>query len=225
MKRLEVTVIVSQSEKVEAVFYHERLLYSYSTVKARDEECKVYWALTPDQLVDKTIETISERLELRRRENTIAVFPVEGVVFTHLDRLKEKVVREKTTLKPLGEAGRNHRTVYQVKWKSSAYGPFCHIDRSCRTVPEQHRHSNRGYVVIPSVGTYQRFRSECQSREALRSQLSILVLLSSVIALSFVVSSTALRLVRLPVTSQILSRSHASIVDVGIAFIQGCAGR
>ncbi|MFW6110891.1 MAG: hypothetical protein ACOC6H_02525 [Thermoproteota archaeon] len=101
MKRLEITVIVNQSEKIESTLTDESLLYSSSKVNVGDEECKVYWALIPDQLVDKTIETISEKLDLRRRENTIAIFPVEGVVSTHLDRLKEKSMKEKTPTNPL----------------------------------------------------------------------------------------------------------------------------
>ncbi|MFW6117162.1 MAG: hypothetical protein ACOC6G_01080 [Thermoproteota archaeon] len=95
MKRLEVTVIVGQSKNVEGVFDRESLVYTYSKAKVGDEECKVYWSLIPDQLVDKTIEALSERLDLRRKENTIAISPVEGVVSTHLNRLKEKVVKEK----------------------------------------------------------------------------------------------------------------------------------
>jgi hypothetical protein len=101
LKRLEVTVLAEQSTEVEAVLDHESLPHNSSSVEIAGKKCKHYWLLVPDLLVDKIIEVVSEELDLRRRENTIVVMPVEGVVSPHLERLREKAQRENPPSNPL----------------------------------------------------------------------------------------------------------------------------
>ncbi|MFW6110890.1 MAG: DUF389 domain-containing protein [Thermoproteota archaeon] len=61
-------------------------------------------------------------------------------------------------------------------------------------------------------------------KKVMKSQISILILLGSVIALSFAVSTTTSHLVQLPLTSQISNRGQTSIIDIGISLTLGCAG-
>jgi len=73
LKRIEVIVVMDQSEKVEEALKQMELLYSTSTIKIGDQKCAVYSSIMPDQLTDKAIDEISKRMDLRIKENMISV--------------------------------------------------------------------------------------------------------------------------------------------------------
>jgi len=69
-------------------------LITSSSIKVDNEPCLYFSALLPDQYVDLLIDEIRNKIDLRLKENTIAVYAVEAQVSTHVDRLKEKVIKE-----------------------------------------------------------------------------------------------------------------------------------
>lgn len=92
---------VEKSGGVEDMFQQMKLSYTVSNVRVEDEECRLYLALIPDQLIDEVIDKISKRLDLRRKENMINVVDVEGFVSSYLERLEEKAAEVESPSNPL----------------------------------------------------------------------------------------------------------------------------
>ena len=68
-------------------------MFTDSSIKVDGERCLSFSALIPDQYVDFLIEGVRKIIDLRLKENTIAVYAIEAQVSTHVDRLKDKVIK------------------------------------------------------------------------------------------------------------------------------------
>jgi uncharacterized hydrophobic protein (TIGR00341 family) len=82
-------------------------------------------------------------------------------------------------------------------------------------------------LVSPLLGPINAFAFNAtvgKVKKQVRTEVSILILLASVIALSTLLTFAASFIVDLPVTSQISLRSQISLTDVGIGVILGLAG-
>jgi uncharacterized hydrophobic protein (TIGR00341 family) len=82
-------------------------------------------------------------------------------------------------------------------------------------------------LVSPLLGPINAFAFNAtvgKVKKLVRTEVSILILLASVIALSALLTFAASFIVDLPVTSQISLRSQISLTDVGIGVILGLAG-
>jgi uncharacterized hydrophobic protein (TIGR00341 family) len=203
------------------------LVYTSSTAKIEDEKCEVYTALVPDELVDKAIDEISKRMDLRLKENTVSVYAVEAVVSTFLDRLKEKVSKAAPPPNPL------ERLVASTDRYTRMSRDIVFMTLLATLIALVGLFNDNVVILIgamllsPLLGPINAFAVNAslgRIKKLIRSQLSILILLAAIIALSAFTTFIASRFVALPITStQIVVRDHAALTDIVIALLLGLA--
>lgn len=227
MRRLEVTVEIDHSEKVEESLDRMELLHSRSTVKVGNRDCVLFVALVPDQLVDEAIDEISKKLDLRVKQNSISVSNVEATVSTFLDKLKEKVAKASPPPNPLERLVESTERYLRFSTDMLIMVLFATLVALAGLFLDNVAIVIGAMLLSPLLGPINAFAVNAslgRIKRLIRNQFSILILLTSIIALSALATFVTSRFFGLPITSQISIRGHASLVDVGIAFILGCAG-
>ncbi|MCP8313174.1 MAG: TIGR00341 family protein [archaeon] len=227
MKRIEVIVAVDQSKEVEEVLKQMELLYTSSTIKIGDEKCNVYSTIIPDQLVDKAIDEISKKMDLRIKENTISVYNVEGSVSTYLDRLKEKVVKASPPPNPLERLVSSTDRYIHLSRDMLMMASFAALIALAGLFLDNVAIVIGAMLLSPLLGPINAFAVNAnlgRIEKLLRSQFSTLTLLASVIALSTFITFITSSFIQLPITTQIAIRGNTSLTDIGIALILGFAG-
>lgn len=228
MKKLEVTVVTQQSEKVEESFKRLEVFYTVSILRVGDTKLSAYSALLPDGLVDKAIDDISRKMDLRLRENTISVYNAEAYVSTFLDRLKEKVAKEAPPPNPLERLVASTERYTRLSRDMLMMTLFAALIALAGLFLDNVAIVIGAMLLSPLLGPINAFAVNAnlgRIRKLTISQFSIITLLISVIALSAAVTFIASRFVNLPIdTGQIVIRGHASLTDIGIALTLGLAG-
>jgi len=227
LKKLEVTVTKNQIESVQEVLKNLELSYTYSTVKIEDGECGAFSSLVPDKLVDRAIEEILKGIDLRLKENTISVYNVDAHVSKYVDRIAERIVEESPPSNPF------ERLVETTE-------KFTHIDKDllimalfATVIALAGLFLDNAVTVIgamllsPLLGPINAFAVNAsigKVKKLIRTEISIIILLVSVIAFSALITFTVSFFFDLPVSSQIAIRSQTSLTDIGIGLILGLAG-
>jgi uncharacterized hydrophobic protein (TIGR00341 family) len=227
LKRIEVIVVVNQSDKVEEALKKMELLYTFSTIKIGDEKCNAYSAIVPDQFVDKIIDEISKGIDLRIKENIISVYNVEGSVSTHLDRLKEKVVKASPPPNPLERLVASTDRYTRLSKDMLIMTSFAALVALAGLFLDNVAIVIGAMLLSPLLGPINAFAVNAnlgRIEKLLRSQFSTLILLASVIALSTFATFIASLFIQLPITTQIAIRGNTLLTDIGIALILGFAG-
>jgi uncharacterized hydrophobic protein (TIGR00341 family) len=228
LKRIEVTVDTEHSENIKKAFEELQLAYICSTCSQREEDVIVYSALIPDELVDKAIEDFSKNMDMRIRENTISVYNVEAFVSTVLEKVKEKVVKTKPPVNPLEKLVASTDRNVRLNRDIVLMALFATLIAMAGLFLDNVAIVIGAMLLSPLLGPINAFAVNAnlgRVRQLLTSQLSILSLLGSVIALSAGASFTISRFVTLPLyTNQIAIRMTASPSDIGIALVLGLAG-
>jgi len=226
LKKLEVTVTIKEAKKVEELLKQMELMYASSTINIGDARCKIYSVLMPDQLVDKVIGEISKRMDLRLKENTLSVYHVEAAVSTFLDRLKEKVAKSDLPPNPLERLVEHTERYTRLSKDLLVMSLFAALIALVGLFLDNVVIIIGAMLLSPLLGPINAFAvNACLGRlkKLLRSQLAVLALLTSIIALSATATFIASRFVALPITIQIMIRSQAAFTDVMIALILGFA--
>ena len=227
MKKIEVITVLDRADKVEEVFKQMELVYAFSTVEVEGEKSAVYSALVPDELVDKAISEISQRINLRLKENMISVFSVEAVVSTFLDRLKEKVAKVAPPPNPLERLVESTERYTRLNTDLLIMTLFAtlvalaglFLDNVAIVIgamlPSPLLDPINAFAVNASLG---------RLNKLFRSEVSVLILLAAIISLSAVITFFASFFVTLPTTTvQIAIRDHPTLTDIFIALILGSA--
>ncbi|MFP3985276.1 MAG: TIGR00341 family protein [Candidatus Bathyarchaeia archaeon] len=227
MKKLEVSVTKGQSNEVEEVFKQMELSYIYSVIRIGGKKCGLYSALIPNQLIDKTIDALSEKIDLRLRENMISVIDVEGVVSTYLDRLKEKAAKENPPSNPLERLVERTEQYIHLSGNMLIMASFATLIALAGLFLDNVAIVIGAMLVSPLLGPINAFAVNAslgRIKRVARSQFYILVLLMSIIALSAFITFIASFVVPLPITTQIAARGIISPIDIAIALTLGFAG-
>lgn len=216
-----------QSQKIEELLKQLELVYTSSAAKIGDEKCEIYTALVPDELVDKLIDEISKRMDLRLKENTVSVYGVEAVVSTFLDRLKEKVVKAAPPPNPLERLVTSTDRYTRLGRDILVMTLFATLIALVGLFEDNVVILIGAMLLSPLLGPINAFAVNAslgRIRKLIRSQFSILILLAAIIGLSAFMTFVASRFILLPVTStQIAIRNHAALADIVIALILGFA--
>ncbi len=226
MKKLEITVVIDQSEKVEELFKKMELLYTFSTINVGDGKCKVYSVLIPDQLVDKVIDEISQRMDLRLKENTVSVYCVEAFVSTFLDRLKEKVVKAAPPSNPLERLVESTERYTRLNRDMVIMALFATLIALMGLFLDNIAIVIGAMLISPLLGPINAFAVNAslgRIKNLIKCQFSILILVATIMAMSAVATLVASRFVALHITPQIAIREQAALTDLLIALILGFA--
>jgi uncharacterized hydrophobic protein (TIGR00341 family) len=228
LKKVEVTVVENQSEKVAESLQRLELLYAISTTHIGHGKFLVYSTLVPDELVDKMIDELSRKIDLRIKENTISVYPVEAYVSTHLDKLKEKVAKVAPPSNPLERLVASTDKYTHLSANIVVMALFAALIALTGLFLDNVAIVIGAMLLSPLLGPINAFAVNAslgKIRKLMLSQFSILLLLASIITLSAVTTFIISQFVSLPIsTAQITLRSHASLTDIAIALILGLAG-
>ena len=227
MKKIEITATKDKAAKIDEVFENVDILFTSNPVKINHERCIAFSALIPDQYVDYIIEETRKTIDLRLKENTIAVYTVEAQVSTHVDRLKEKALKECPPPNPferLVEFSERYRRLSKDTLIMALFATMIAIaglflDNAVLVIGAM--------LVSPLLGPINAFAVNTalgRIKNLLKIQTSILVLLLSVIGLSALVTLIISQFINLPITDQIQLRGQTTILDVIIGLILGLAG-
>lgn len=227
MRKIEITTTKDKASEIEEIFTKNDLLFTSSSIKVDHESALFFSALLPDQYVDLLIEQISEKIDLRLKENTIAIYAVEAQVSTHADRLKEKVIKSCPPPNPferLVEASEKYRKLNRDLLTMALFATIIAIaglflDNAVLVIGAMLLSPLLGPITAFSVNT-----TLGRVKNLLRIQTSIIVLLFSVVALSAIVTFVFSQFIDLPITDQIALRGQISPLDVAIGLVIGLAG-
>ena len=223
LKKLEVTVNQNQKADVQKVFTELELVYSRSSATIDNQKCTIFSSLIPDSLVDKAIEEISAIMDMRLKENTISIHNIEAHVSTQADRIREKIAKDTPPPNPFE---RLLETTVQ----------FTHINKdliimalfaTVIVIAGLFLDNTVIMLISPLLGPINAFALNAsigKIKKLISTELSIITILTSVIALSTIITFSASLLVELPLTSQIIIRSKTTLLDVSIGLILGLAG-
>jgi len=227
LKSLEVTVIKSQTDNVQDVLKNLELSYAYSTVNIENQECGVFSSLLPDKLVDKAIEEILKAMDSRLKENTIKVYNVEAHISTQIDRITEKIEKESPPSNPFERLVENAEKFTNLSKEILIMALFATLIAITGLFLDSAVTVIGAMLLSPLLGPINAFAVNAsigKVKKLIRIEVSIIILLASVIALSALITFFASFFFDLPVSSQITIRSQTSLIDVGVGLVLGLAG-
>lgn len=227
MKSLEVTVIKSQTDNVQDVLKNLELSYAYSTANIENQECGVFSSLLPDKLVDKAIEEILKAMDSRLKENTIKVYNVEAHISTQIDRITEKIEKESPPSNPFERLVENAEKFTNLSKEILIMALFATLIAITGLFLDSAVTVIGAMLLSPLLGPINAFAVNAsigKVKKLIRIEVSIIILLASVIALSALITFFASFFFDLPVSSQIAIRSQTSLIDVGVGLVLGLAG-
>ncbi len=214
-------------EKIEKTLKDFELFFTNTQVLVEDLKCVIFSTLVPDQLVDKAIGELSNKIDLRLKQNTISVFNVEAHVSPYLDKLEEKMVNKNPPSNPFERLLEStEKNVYFNK-NLLIMAFFATIIALAGLFLDNAVTVIGAMLISPLLGPINTFAFNAsigKIRKVGRTELSIVTLIFSIIALSALVTFVVSIFFNLPVTSQIILRSQTSLIDVGIGLVLGLAG-
>ncbi|MEM3053698.1 MAG: hypothetical protein QXJ47_05005 [Candidatus Caldarchaeum sp.] len=89
MKCITIRVVEDNVKGVDEVMEALALPYSKSTVTCGGQKCFQYSIVMPEEVVGKIIEQVSQKIDLRRKENIIYVSDLVATVSPYMERLKQ----------------------------------------------------------------------------------------------------------------------------------------
>ena len=227
MNKIEVTVTKEEASKVEDLLKKTELVYLSSEVEIDEEKCRCYSIVLPDDLADKIVTDISNIMDLRLRENTISILCVEGAVSTYLDRLKEKVAEKPTPSSPLERLVESTDKYTRLNKDVLTMALFATMIALAGLFLDNVAIVIGAMLLSPLLGPINAFAVNAnlgRIRKLVKSQVSVLLLLASIITVAACITLVASRFVLLSEnTAQITVRTHAGLIDVLIALILGLA--
>jgi uncharacterized hydrophobic protein (TIGR00341 family) len=228
LKRITVTVTSDAAEQVKAIFEKLKLPALSSKGDQDGTSVAVFSTLIPDELVDQAIEEITRNLDMRKRENIITVYDVEAFVSSTMNKINEKVAKEESVKNPLERLITETDKYVRLKKDAFAMALFATLVAFAGLFLDNVAILIGAMLLSPLIGPLNAFAVNAnlgRLRKVAISQLFILGLLASIIALSAATTFIVSQFVNIPLTSgQILIRNHASLFDLAIALILGLAG-
>jgi uncharacterized hydrophobic protein (TIGR00341 family) len=227
LKKIEITVTTEEAEEITALFKEMEIVYNSAAVEVEGKKCCYVSVLVPDQLADKVVNNVSEKIDLRLKENTISVICVEGAVSTFLDRLKEKTAKSAPPPKPLERLLESTERYARPNKDVLSMALFAAMIALTGLFLDNVAIVIGAMLISPLLGPINAFAVNAnlgRIRKLALSQISILLLLFSVIIVAAAITLGASTFVVLSENSvQIMTRSHATLIDVLIALILGLA--
>jgi uncharacterized hydrophobic protein (TIGR00341 family) len=227
LKKIEVTVRKDQTAEIEEALRQMDLLFTVSPIKIENEPCMIISALLPDLFADRLIEEIRRKMDLRLKENTISVYNVEAHVSTHIDRLKEKAIKEYPPPNPFERLVETAERYKNLNRDLLIMALFASLIATAGLFLDNAVMVIGAMLLSPLLGPITTFAVNAtlgRIRNLVRIQTSILVLLFSVIGLSALVTFLSSQFITLPLTAQIELRGQTSLLDIGIGLVLGLAG-
>ncbi len=228
LKRINVTVITDQSEKVQEAFEKLQIPVVTSIGYQDGEKVINFSSIIPEELVDNSMEELTKSIDLRVKENVISVYDVEAFVSSALDKINEKAAKENTKKNPLERLISQTDKHVKLNKDRLAMALFATLVAFAGLLLDNVAIVIGAMLLSPLLGPLNAFAVNTnlgRIRKAAISQLSILILLSTIIILSAIATFLVSQFVSLPLNAgQIVLRMHTSLSDIGIALVIGLAG-
>lgn len=227
MKKIEITVALTEAEKVKDAFEQMEIVSNSAEIWVEGQECRYYSVLVPDEISDRVVATLSETIDLRIKENTISVICVEGVVSTFLDRLKEKAAKTSHPPNPLERLVESTERYTRLGKDVLTMALFAAMIALAGLFLDNVTIVIGAMLLSPLLGPINAFAVNAnlgRIKKLGKSQISVLLLLFAIVLVSSAITFVASQFVTLPAdTILILTRSQASLIDVLISIVLGLA--
>ena len=226
MKKVEITIDEDYLKGVIETLDQGTLLYSYTKLKMNGETVNSISLLVPDVFLDELITKISEKIDLRNKTSTISIVEIEGYVSTHLDRLKEKALKDNPPPNPIERLIESTDKYTNINRNITLFVIFATIIALIGLFSDNITIIIGAMLLSPLLGPINSFAVNTnlgRTKFIVKSQQTSLLLLLTVIATAFILTTIALYFTPLTITTQIDLRGHPSIVDILLAFVLGCA--
>jgi uncharacterized hydrophobic protein (TIGR00341 family) len=226
LKSIEIFVLQRHASPLKKILKKSGLPY---TMVSADVSGKKGWHVSiilPDELVNDTIQKISNAVDLRRKENIITIRKVEGSVSRDLERQADKAKKEKvkSPIESILESTKRYIWVNKdllsmamIAGLVALAGLF--LDNPVLIIGAM--------LLAPVLGPINAISVNiCLGRlkAAIRANVAILILIGAVIGLSAATTAIASQFISLPTTGEILTRTKFELVDLAIVLLLGLAG-
>jgi uncharacterized hydrophobic protein (TIGR00341 family) len=226
MKKIEVIVSSDEAKGVEKVLDEAGLMPSTSEVKIQTEKYTLYSTLLPDELAEEVLSKLSDTVDSEKKENLISFSEIAGVKSDYLDKLKQKAAKKKVSTNPTEELiektdrythlTRDMVAITVLAAVVATAGLF--LDNVVIII---------GAMILPPIlepiNALAVNANLGKPRKAFSSQLSVGALVVIIIAVSAAITYIVNSFSNLSITSQIISRTFATPLDLVIALVLGVA--
>jgi uncharacterized hydrophobic protein (TIGR00341 family) len=166
-------------------------------------------------------------MDSRLKENTIKVYNVEAHISTQIDRITEKIEKESPPSNPFERLVENAEKFTNLSKEILIMALFATLIAITGLFLDSAVTVIGAMLLSPLLGPINAFAVNAsigKVKKLIRIEVSIIILLASVIALSALITFFASFFFDLPVSSQIAIRSQTSLIDVGVGLVLGLAG-
>jgi uncharacterized hydrophobic protein (TIGR00341 family) len=228
LKKIEITVNKGEATTVTELLKKMGLIYIPWVYEVEGQEFLFCSVTVPDDLADKIVNDVSAIMDLRLKENSISVLSIEGVVSSFLERLRTKTPEKKGQPGPVERLVEMTEPYIRLRKEVVIMALFATVIALTGLFLDNVAILIGGMLLSPLLGPINAFAVNAslgRLAKLQKSLVSILFLLSMIIALSTAITFVASRFVFLPLdTVQIALRSHATLIDIGVALVLGLAG-
>ncbi|MDG7001042.1 MAG: TIGR00341 family protein [Nitrososphaerota archaeon] len=226
MKRVEVVVSKDEETKVEEVLRASEFLYSKVNTETSDSQTITFQFVIPDEVLDDLIANLSNRIDLRKKENIITVYDVKMSMSKFLEKLQQNKHKEpsqnplEVIVQPLEKYERLNRDLLLMLMLATLIALFgLFLDNVTIVIGAM--------LISPILGPINSISvNACLGRgkRVLREEALLLMMLLLSILFAAACTFLASRVTPLALTDQILSRTHVTDIDVIVSLFLGVAG-
>ena len=226
LKRVDVVVTKEEEAKVEEVLRSSELLYSKLKTESADTPTITFDLVVPEEVLDDLITNLSNRVDLRKKENMITVYDVQISISKFLEKLQQSKHAEahqnplEGIVQPLEKYLKFNRDVVLMLMLATLIALFGLFLNNVTIIIG-------AMLISPILGPINLVSvNACLGKvpKVLRGEALLFVML--LISILFAAGCTffAAHIIQLPLTDQILSRTSVSDIDVAVSLVLGVAG-
>lgn len=219
-------VAKEEETKVEEVLRSSELLYSKIKTESADIQTITFDLVVPEEVLDDLIANLSNRIDLRKKENMITVYDVKISISKFLENLQHNK-QEQThrnplegIVQPLEKYQKLNRDLILMLMLATLIALFGLFLNNVTIIIG-------AMLIAPILGPINSVSvNACLGKvpRVLKGEVLLLVMLFVSILFAAACTFLAAHLTHLPLTNEILSRTNVTDIDVAVSLVLGVAG-
>ena len=219
-------VTAEEETRVEEILRSTELLYSKFRSETADVKTTTFSFVVPEEILDDLIANLSNRMDLRRKENMITVYDVKFSLSKFLEKLQENKRAEshqsplEGILQPLEKYGHFNRDLVLMMMLSTLIALFGLFLNNVTIIIG-------AMLISPILGPINSVSvNACLGKARKVAKEEGLLMIILIVSILFAAACTfiAAHVTKLPMTSEILSRTQVNDIDVAVSLVLGLAG-
>lgn len=226
LKRVEVAVTKEEESKIEEVLRSSELLYSKFRTESANIQMVTFDLVVPEEILDDLIANLSNRIDLRKRENMITVYDVKISISKFLEKMQQSKLAQshqsplEGIVQPLEKFQKLNRDLILMMMLATLIALFGLFLNNVTIIIG-------AMLISPILGPINSVSvNAClgKATRVLKGEALLLIMLSISILFAAACTFLASHITHLPITSEILSRTNVNDIDVGVSLVLGVAG-